>query len=193
MHEQSEADWRSIPQLPCHTLRVSLCQHVQLSGRVSVYAHQADLTELILPLLDQSPIYQKIDLSASVDVGSNRKLFEQRIFPFYACPSNPFAETFRTRDGSYFSELRTNDNPDGAGAVQGLAYPLCAGSIFPDNVPPDCVAGTNSYCVSEDPRSTVPSWWAPQSSKSPGMFNRGSDKHRPRISEGWNQQYIFGW
>lgn len=130
-------------------------------------------TELVLPFLDQSPIYRKIDLSASVDVGANRKLFEQKIFPFYACPSNPYAETFRTRDGSYFSEWRTNDNPDGAGAVQGLGYPLCAGSIFPDFVPPDCTAGTNSYCVSEDLRSGVPSWWAPQNSKSPGMFNRG--------------------
>lgn len=130
-------------------------------------------TELILPFLDQSAIYQKIDLSASVDVGANRKLFEQKIFPFYACPSNPYSETFRTRDGSYFSEWRTNDNPDGAGAVQGLAYPLCAGSIFPDFVPPDCMAGTNSYCVSEDPRSGLPSWWAPQNSISPGMFNRG--------------------
>ena len=129
-------------------------------------------TELILPFLDPSPIYQKIDLSVSVDVGVNRELFEQKIFPFYACPSNPYTATFRTRDGSYFSEWRTNDNPDGGGAVQGLAYPLCAGSILPDFVPPDCMAGPNSYCVSEDRRS-IPSWWAPQNSTSPGMFNRG--------------------
>lgn len=66
-------------------------------------------TEFVLPFLDHSAIYQKIDYSISVDVGSNRALFEQRVFPFFACPSNPYAETFRTRDDVYFSEWRTND------------------------------------------------------------------------------------
>lgn len=130
-------------------------------------------TEFVLPYLAQSAVYQKIDFSVSVDVAPNRELFEQRFFPIYACPSNPYAATFLTRDGNYFSEWRTNDNPLGAGPVQGNAYPLCAGSILPDFVPPDCTAGIKSYCVSEDPSKTPPSWWAPERSKNPGLFNRG--------------------
>ena len=150
-------------------------------------------TEFVLPFLDQSPIYQKIDYSVSVDVGVNRELFEQRIFPYYACPSNPYAGTFRTRDGVYFSEWRTNDNPDGGGPVQGLAYPLCAGSIFPDFVPPDCTAGTKSYCVSEDPDTAQPSWWQPQNSKNPGMFNRGiTSTSFASLTDGASNTFLAG-
>lgn len=132
--------------------------------------------ELVLPYLDQASRYSKADFNVSVDIEPNRSLYENMIFPVFACPSNPYTERFKTRDDNFFSEWRVTDAAVGNGPIQGLAYPLCAGSIFPDFQPPDCTAGTKSYCVSEDISAAEPSWWHPERSQSPGVFNRGVTK-----------------
>ncbi|MEZ6132672.1 MAG: DUF1559 domain-containing protein [Planctomycetaceae bacterium] len=150
-------------------------------------------TELILPYLDQGTRYQKIDFNVSVDVEPNRSLFENTVFPSFACPSNPYTNEFKTRDENFFSEWLVVDTAIGDGPIQGLAYPLCAGSIFPDFQPPDCTAGRNSYCVSEDVPAIEPSWWHPQRSSSPGLFNRGVTKSSfASIPDGSSNTFLAG-
>ena len=129
-------------------------------------------TELILPFLAQDPLYQQINFSISVEAGTNLSLLQGRMLPVYACPSNPSADLFATRDGQFFGDWGVTDFSPGTGPVQGLAYPMCAGSILPDRLPPDCTAGFRSYCAFDSPSSAL-SWWSPQSGPSPGMFNRG--------------------
>jgi prepilin-type processing-associated H-X9-DG protein len=131
-------------------------------------------TEFLLPFLNETPLYQHINFSESVDAGNNRELLEGILLPAYACPSNPFTETFKTSSGANFRDWAVNHYGPGDGPMQGLAYPLCAGSILPDFVPPDCKAGTDSFCVSEPmPKNGIRRWFNPQSVKSPGMYNRG--------------------
>jgi len=140
--------------------------------------------EFLLPHLSQNALYQQINFSISVDDGSNRALFQGKFLPVFACPSNPYSNLFTTRDGRFFSDWGVTDACPGAGPVQGLAYPMCAGSILPDRLPPDCTAGYRSYCVSESPSSLL-SWWSPHSRPSPGLFNRGVTSIRLKdISDG---------
>ena len=131
-------------------------------------------TEFLLPFLNETPLYQHINFSESVDAGNNRELLEGIRLPAYACPSNPFTNTFKTISGVNFRDWAVNHYGPGEGPMQGLAYPLCAGSILPDFIPPDCKAGENSYCVSEPaPANGESRWWYPHRVKSPGMYNRG--------------------
>lgn len=135
--------------------------------------------ELVLPFLDHTTLYSQIDFSAAVDSSSNRLLFEGRKLPFLACPSNRYSNLFISRDGFYFGDWGATDTSPGNGPIQGLGYPLCAGSILPDIVPPDCISGPGSFCVSEHPAPGAPlSWWQPHSLPSPGLFNRGMTKTR---------------
>ena len=131
-------------------------------------------TEFLLPFLDETPLYQHINFSESVDAGNNREFLEGVRLPAFACPSNPFTGTFKTTAGVYFRDWAVNHYGPGDGPMQGLAYPVCAGSILPDLIPPDCRAGPNSYCVSEPVSNGGPCrWWHPQQVQNPGMYNRG--------------------
>ena len=131
-------------------------------------------TEFLLPYLNETPLYQHFNFSESVDAGNNREVLEGVRLPAFACPSNPFTETFKTTANVYFRDWAVNHWGPGEGPMQGLAYPLCAGSILPDSIPTDCREGANSFCVSEPAANGGPStWWHPHRVKSPGMYNRG--------------------
>ena len=131
-------------------------------------------TEFLLPYLNEAPLYQHINFSESIDERNNREVFEAVLIPAYACPSNPFTDTLKTIDGANFHDWAIDRIGSSTGPMQGLAYPLCAGSILPDFIPPDCTAGENSFCVSEPaPKNSESRWWYPHRVKSPGMYNRG--------------------
>lgn len=131
-------------------------------------------TEFLLPYLNEGPLYQHINFSESVDEGNNRELLEGIRLPAFACPSNPFTDRLRTTDGAFFHDWAINAQGASRGPMQGLAYPLCAGSILPDFIPPDCKDGPNSFCVTEPaPQNSESRWWYPHRIKSPGMYNRG--------------------
>lgn len=74
--------------------------------------------EFILPLIDQGPLFNKIDFRIGAHAGANRALFEGKPMPFLQCPSNPFSGTLRRRDGGGFGVVPT---------VQGTCYQVCAG------------------------------------------------------------------
>ena len=151
-------------------------------------------TEFLLPFLDETPLYQHINFSESVDAGNNREVLEGILLPAYACPSNPFTGTFKTTEGVYFRDWAVDHWGPGAGPMQGLAYPLCAGSILPDFVPPDCTAGPNSFCVTEPAANGGPSrWWHPHAVKNPGMYNRGVTSIRMKdVLDGSSQTIAAG-
>ncbi|MBC8166225.1 MAG: DUF1559 domain-containing protein, partial [Bryobacteraceae bacterium] len=151
-------------------------------------------TEFLLPFLDETPLYQHINFSESVDVGNNREVLEGVLLPAYACPSNPFTGTFKTTSGVYFRDWAVDHWGPGAGPMQGLAYPLCAGSILPDYIPPDCKDGENSFCVSEPVLKNNDSrWWHPHRVKNPGMYNRGVTSVRLKdVLDGSSQTIAAG-
>ncbi len=149
-------------------------------------------TELLLPFLDQAALHQRIDFSIPVDAGANRVLLEGRKLPIFACPSNPYAYSLKNRDGGYFGDWGVTDANPGLGPTQGLAYPLCAGSILPDHLTPDCTAGYGSFCISEKPGlAGGPSWWHAHSAVSPGIFNRGiTNTRRDDITDGLSNTFL---
>ena len=71
--------------------------------------------ELILPYMDQLPLYNQINFSVANDAGTNRALFENRLIPWLACPANPFSQTFTTTEGEFFQEWATVIEYPGAG------------------------------------------------------------------------------
>lgn len=150
-------------------------------------------TEFLLPYLNEAPLYHHINFSESVDTGNNREVLEGVRLPAYACPSNPFTDSFKTIDGAYFHEWVNLYGT--SGGQQGLAYPLSAGSILPDLIPPDCKDGEKSFCVSEpaERNGGARRWWNPHRVKNPGMYNRGVTSVRLKdVLDGSSQTIAAG-
>ena len=151
--------------------------------------------EFLLPYVDQSSLYNKIDFSQPNDGSANESLFEGKPFAFLACPSNPFGNTLATKTGAYFVDWRATDSFTGLGPIQGLHYPLCGGSFLPDFPPPDCTDGVNSYCCSEQSAADDSRpWWLPQAGRQyPGVFSRGVTRSRMSdIQDGASNTLMVG-
>lgn len=134
--------------------------------------------ELIMPQIDNAPLYNQINFSLPNDAttpSNNQVLFANKSFGFIKCPSNPYGEKLTCKDGSLFREYPTS--------IQGLSYPLMSGSIQPDSVPPDCGC-ENCFCNTET--TAVHSWNASQAYMNfPGIFNRGITTSRMKdITDG---------
>ena len=134
--------------------------------------------ELVLPYIDNAPLYNQINFSLANDATAptnNRALFDSKTFGFIQCPSNPHSTTLTCKDGSLFREYPVR--------IQSLAYPLMSGSIQPDNVSTDC--GCQScFCNTE---TTANRTWNSSHSfgRWPGIFNRGVVTSRIRdITDG---------
>lgn len=141
-------------------------------------AYKHTWVELILPQIDNAPLYNQINFNLPNDATTptnNQVLFAGKSFGFIKCPSNPHAEKLTCKDGSLFREYPT--------MIQGLGYPLMSGSIQPDSIPPDCGC-ENCYCNTESTASH--SWNASQAYNNfPGIFNRGVTTSRMKdISDG---------
>jgi prepilin-type N-terminal cleavage/methylation domain-containing protein len=129
-------------------------------------AYKHTWVELILPYIDNAPLYNQINFNLPNDAttpSNNQALFASKGFAFIKCPSNPFSDTLTCKDGSLFREYPA--------AIQGLGYPLMSGTIQPDSIPPACGC-ENCFCNSESTASHT--WNSSQSyTKFPGIFNRG--------------------
>jgi prepilin-type N-terminal cleavage/methylation domain-containing protein len=141
--------------------------------------------EMILPYIDNSPMYNQINFNVDITNGTsttgNRGLIDSKPFGFLACPSSPYAGKLQTKLAENFWLV---DFP-----TQGLGYVPCAGSILPDSRTPDCPSGL-TYCISE----AAITWDAPQSKGGgPGMFNRGPSVSRIRdVVDGTSNVYLLG-
>lgn len=134
--------------------------------------------EMILPYIDNAPLYNQINFSLPNDATTptnNLALFDSKTVVFIQCPSNPFSASLACKDGSLFREFPVRH--------QGLAYPLMSGTIQPDSVSPDCGC-ENCFCNTET--TIVRSWNSSHLfNRFPGIFNRGASVSRIRdITDG---------
>ncbi len=134
--------------------------------------------ELILPYIDNAPLYNQINFSLSNDATTptnNQVLFANKGFSFIKCPSNPYTDKFVCKNGQQFNEYPV--------PIQGLYYPLMSGSITPDYIPPDCGC-ENCFCNTESVANH--SWNNSQARPIyPGIFNRGVTTSRLKdVSDG---------
>ncbi|QDU62184.1 hypothetical protein Pan216_30510 [Planctomycetes bacterium Pan216] len=129
-------------------------------------------TELILPNLDQQSVYDRINFDRAYNHASNKAVLLDRHFSAYACPTNPFSDSLRPISGDWYSASWAAGD-----RIQGLYYPLSAGSIRPDFATIDCpiAADATNHCISErlspDERSwrpELPEFWH----RTPGIANR---------------------
>ncbi len=144
--------------------------------------------ELICPYIDQAPLYAKIDFTKHSYDPVNQPLFDGRSFASISCPSNPNSSSLKVKNNTNFNYFATDKVPF---PTQGLYYPLCAGSITPDQIPPDCGC-ENCYCNTESVASHT---WndAYLRSKHPGVFNRGVTRSRMNdISDGTSNTLLAG-
>jgi prepilin-type N-terminal cleavage/methylation domain-containing protein len=154
-------------------LALSLHNYHDANGQfpyTSYYRHSSGnkhtWVELILPYIEQGALFNQINFTIPSDSGTNLTLFQGRSLPFLTCPSNPYANLLTMKNGGNFSEWN--------GKQQGLYYPLCAGTILPDNISPDCGCD-KCYCATEPyTGSATNRWHKPISSGNdhPGIFNR---------------------
>jgi prepilin-type N-terminal cleavage/methylation domain-containing protein len=137
--------------------------------------------EFIFPYVDQAPIFNQLDFTSNNDVGNNQTLLANRSFAFLGCPSNPGMSQF-------YPNGSTGGWAEYSGPHMPLHYPLCAGSILPDYLPPDC--GSNpSFCVSE----SSDNWGASGATHGPGVFNRGVLTSRLRdLTDGASNTFLAG-
>jgi prepilin-type N-terminal cleavage/methylation domain-containing protein len=140
--------------------------------------------ELILPYIDQAPLYNQINFSIANNLttpSNNQVLFASRSFGFVQCPSNPYSNTLVRRDGGNF---------DGwAQPSQGLFYVVSAGSIQPDAATPDCPGPFPNFCISQ----AAVTWGNAHANPFPGVFNRGTTRCNIRdITDGTSTTFMLG-
>jgi prepilin-type N-terminal cleavage/methylation domain-containing protein/prepilin-type processing-associated H-X9-DG protein len=142
--------------------------------------------ELVFPYIDQAPVYNQIDFELTNVDPANAPLFVNKRFAFISCPTNPQSDSLLRNDGNPFAE--------GPGVSQGLYYALCAGTIRPDNICPDCgcdAATPGCFCVTETAANQ--SWGVSHARPGPGIFNRGVTRSRLRdVVEGSSNVFLIG-
>ena len=125
--------------------------------------------EFILPWVEQPGLYNKIDFGTPNTGTANAAQLANKVLPVFHCPSSPAVSRVKRLDGTDWAEAPPN--------TMQLSYPLMAGSIMPDNVPPDCgctSATMDCFCNTET--AATMTWGAAhtfQRSKIPGVFSRG--------------------
>ena len=148
--------------------------------------------EFLFPFIEQGPLHDQIDFNVHNDfdagtdpaVVSNADLIRNLSLPGFICPSNPKADQMAPNGQTVWAE---NTVPH-----MGMYYPLCAGSICPDNLPPDCGA-SNTFCVTEDCAGN--DLWndAESNPDFPGVFNRGATVARiSQITDGTTNTFLAG-
>jgi prepilin-type N-terminal cleavage/methylation domain-containing protein len=137
--------------------------------------------EFIMPYIDQAPWYNQINFSISNAVAPNAALFTGKTLAAVQCPSNPSASTLQTRSSGNFDGWSVPS--------QGLFYPVCAGSIFPDAATLDCPAPLPNFCISQ----TTGTWGAAHANPYPGAFNRGVTRTNFRdFTDGTSTTFLAG-
>lgn len=193
-----EAAARAKCQNNVKQLTLAMHNHHDATGRfpyTSWYNHPSwnshTWVELLLPYLEQNALYRQINFAIPNYATENYPLFVNQKFPFIACPSNPYSDSLGTRSGTHFQ--------DWPGRQQGLYYPVCGGTLLPDEPPPDCGC-SDCYCATEPDNapSVGPAtlrWHRPVSSghQHPGVFNRTYTNVRlTDITDGTGSTILIG-
>lgn len=150
--------------------------------------------QLLLPYLEQAPLYNQFDLNFSPnDAGSgNRALITDAFFPVATCPSNPFAASGKRIDGNNFADVSV--------ATQPGMYRPSGGPSRNDAGNKDCdQSGTGSngqqnFC-SKNLGGIEGGWRIPHRNPSGtrGMFARGVTSMKMRdVTDGTTNTIMLG-
>ncbi|MCC9606484.1 DUF1559 domain-containing protein [Blastopirellula sp. JC732] len=147
--------------------------------------------EFILPFIEQHGLHDQIDFNIYVNQGVNINLFVNLELPAFQCPSNPYSNTLKMKNGTVGFQNWTSSRP-----TQGLYYPLCAGSVRPDATPLDC-PGDGTYCSTPAPTAgcVTDPFCRPDLVPGliPGMFARGRNHTRiADITDGTSNVFMAG-
>jgi prepilin-type N-terminal cleavage/methylation domain-containing protein len=149
------------------------------STYVSPNATKHTWVELILPLVEQTALYSKLNFSYGNEATQNVALHTAQL-DFLVCPSNPLGRQNFPIGATLWAESNF--------AHAGLDYPLCAGTIRPDGPTPDCPSD-GSFCISET--SSTQTWGTFQ--RGPGVFNRNATTTRfADVTDGTSNVFLAG-
>lgn len=117
--------------------------------------------EFMLPYMEMSAVYLKLDFRIPNNTGTNAKLLEKLKLPWQCCPSNEFSEKMRSKVGNPFFGWEVD--------TQGEFYAPCSGTqAGGGNTGWDCHAlglAPGSYCCTNGSE-----WDNPAPAANPGMF-----------------------
>lgn len=142
--------------------------------------------QFILPNIEQSAVYDQINFNVSTGNAANRPLFENKFFSAAACPSNPFANTFKRVDGNNFNDIGY--------ATMGAMYRPVGGTMNTGQTK-DCTAGLPSFCRNNS--GGINGGWngGPQTNNAAvaGMFARGVTKFSmASLTDGTSNTLMLG-
>ncbi|MDB5335621.1 MAG: hypothetical protein JWN70_1240 [Planctomycetaceae bacterium] len=122
--------------------------------------------ELILPYMEQAPLYNQINFSADNCSAANLAVLNNRILTFQICPSNPFGSGRTACDGTVFSAYLCGNWSTGLMCYAPNVGPAIT-NLWGTTAAEDCrLLGSPAYCA------TVGStFMATTSAQTPGIFN----------------------
>ncbi|WP_339734674.1 DUF1559 domain-containing protein [uncultured Gimesia sp.] len=144
---------------------------------------------LILPFLDQAPLYNQLNLNRPINDNSgtaptNRTSITNQFFPVMTCPSNPFAGSGKSVDGNNFNGLSV--------AAQAAMYRPSGGPALNDGGAKDC--NSQAFCR-KDTGGVQGGWRYPHRNKGGirGMFARGvSNIKIADVTDGASNTILMG-
>ena len=112
---------------------------------------------LMLPQMDQAPLYNKLNFSLGNNVAPNN-ILSNMVFGFQACPSSPYGTKFAPISGAW------DTGGGGLSTGQAMAYAPCMGPQKADATLGDCGAA-DTYC-----NLAGSGWDNASASANPGVF-----------------------
>jgi prepilin-type N-terminal cleavage/methylation domain-containing protein/prepilin-type processing-associated H-X9-DG protein len=151
--------------------------------------------QLLLPGLDQGPLYQQFDFNFSINdnASGNRALIASAFFPAATCPSNPLATTGKRIDGNNFADTSVPTQP-GMYRPSGGPSRNDAGNKDCQQNPDTQTAGTSNFC-SKNTGGTAGGWRRPHRNPAAtrGMFARGVTTLKMRdVTDGTTNTIMMG-
>jgi len=151
--------------------------------------------QLLLPYLDQAPMYNQFDLNRSYNdaASGNRALIEDQFFTVATCPSNPLATSGRRIDGANFADVSVG--------VQSGMYRPSGGPSRNDAGNKDCQQNPDSQTVntavfcSKNQGGVEGGWRRPHRNPAGtrGMFARGVTSMKMRdVTDGTSNTIMLG-
>jgi prepilin-type N-terminal cleavage/methylation domain-containing protein/prepilin-type processing-associated H-X9-DG protein len=125
--------------------------------------------EFILPYMDMSSVYLKLDFRVPNTDEPNAGLLVNLKLAWQSCPSNEYADKMQTVTGENFRPYKGETQGQFKGKTQGQYYALCTGTQMGDgNTGWDCHAlglKPGSYCCTANS-----DWDSAAPAANPGMF-----------------------
>ncbi len=150
--------------------------------------------QLILPYIDQAPLYNQFNFTRSPNDNSgaaptNQSLINAKFFAAATCPSNPFSGSGRRIEGTNFNDVSV--------PTQERMYSPVGGSAYNDGGTKDCACRlvTNDCFCSNRQTGNYGGWRLPHQNNGDvrGMFARGVTKFSTRdVLDGTSNTLFFG-